>query len=162
MSGYKPGDLSAGKLLRSAGRYIEGKLGATYNWAKADPPRALHTGLAAYHAFHGYQGGYIPYEAIYHAAQAYDRKKPRRKRFYLRRQAIYPSNRYLRREAYRYKQSQGWIPYDERETVSHQRASRFRYWKNIRTPPRLKRSYYTRRTPPNLRGPIVGILPYGY
>ncbi len=145
-----------GKSYKAADQYVKKSFVDVAKWIKADPPRAAYTGLAAYHAYHGYQGGYIPYQATEFAFRAYDRKKPRRKRFVLRAQQITPSNRYLRRERYRYKQSQGFIPYNQ------WKQQRWKYpykrWRDIRTPPRLKRGYYTRRTPPRLQNRPSGLI----
>lgn len=82
------------------------------NWIKKDPVRAVQSGLAAYAAYTGYQGGYIPLDAVYHATRAYDRKKPYRKRFRLTRGYVKPTNKWLRRRDYRRKRDR-WLPYWE-------------------------------------------------
>ncbi len=79
------------------------------SWIKQDPPRAAQTALAAYALYAGYQGGYIPLDAIYHGTRAWDRPQPRRKKFRLTRGFIRPSKRYLRRQQYRRR----WLPYWE-------------------------------------------------
>lgn len=130
--------LNANVILKDAarlGRYL--KTSRVGKWITTDPPRAVQTGLAAYAAYKGYQGGYIPYNAFYHATRAYDRRRPYRQRFRLRHSRIQPSNTYLRRQAYRARASKALgisKPfYTKKDRAIHRRALR-RGWINTGRP----------------------------